>query len=635
MDRRTIGAFAIIALIIIATPYYMRWARGEDPLAPPPKPPTSPLDRTARDSAVDDATRVPASDHIADRRPSADAEPGDGAEKPLVEHADTSQPEVRTTVETDRFTAVLSSRGGRLVSMQLKDYEAPQGGPVELIPPGAGGLAVLLGDRDLSQVHFEPDRTTLTLSGGQQGDVVFTADVAGRRIEKRLRFQGDRYRMSVDLSQSGGGSERLGLLWDGPLAHTEEMTVRDPTYSKIMTLAGGEVESWDPERLRGEDVVPSGRITWVGVRTKYFTAAIIPREGRYELDLASAPEVQVVAFSDETGRELESLMASGRLQGVRAIRDSEFQGQQAFVLRLRSGVDPVGLAETLQQSLTTGAAIADNHLRAGIVPEATDKSAHYGVYVGPVTYQLLRAQNTGLDGEEREVGMDNFMDYGWAFFRPIMKPLTIIILRGFFALHEVIPNYGLVIIVFSILVKITVFPLTHKSLESAAKMQQLQPQMTALKEKYGDDQQKLNQEMMNLYKEQKINPLGGCLPMLLQMPILISLFNVFRSAIELRQAGFLLWITDLSQPDSTGIMLPLFGELHVLPLLMAVSTFLQSKMTMKDPKQAAMVYVMPVMMTFFFWNFASGLVLYWTMFNLLTLVQQRAMEMTKEALGNS
>jgi YidC/Oxa1 family membrane protein insertase len=135
---------------------------------------------------------------------------------------------------------------------------------------------------------------------------------------------------------------------------------------------------------------------------------------------------------------------------------------------------------------------------------------------------------------------------------------------------------------------------------------------------------------MKLYKEEKVNPLGGCLPMLPQMPILFALFNVFRGAIELRQAGFMLWMDDMSQPDR--LMIGGF-ELHVLPLLMGISSFLQSKMTMKDPKQAAMVYVMPVFMTWIFWSMSSGLVLYWTMFNVLTLLQQQVMEVTKSALA--
>ncbi|MBC9890596.1 MAG: membrane protein insertase YidC, partial [Opitutae bacterium] len=157
------------------------------------------------------------------------------------------------------------------------------------------------------------------------------------------------------------------------------------------------------------------------------------------------------------------------------------------------------------------------------------------------------------------------------------------------------------------------------SYESMAKMQQLQPKMAALREKYKNDNQRLSRETMKLYKEEGVNPLGGCLPMLLQMPIFFALYNVFSSTIELRQAPFVLWIDDLSQPDVIE-----FGgfELHVLPLLMAGSMFVQQKMTMKDPKHAFLVYLMPVFMIFIFWSISSGLVLYWTIFNVLSIGQQ-------------
>ena len=124
---------------------------------------------------------------------------------------------------------------------------------------------------------------------------------------------------------------------------------------------------------------------------------------------------------------------------------------------------------------------------------------------------------------------------------------------------------------------------------------------------------------MKLYREEGVNPLGGCLPLLLQMPIFIALYQVFSSAIQLRQSAWTLWIDDLSQPDTV----PVAGfDLHVLPLLMSAAMFFQSKMTMKDPKQAALVYVMPVVMVFIMWGFSSGLVLYWTVFNVLQIAQQ-------------
>ena len=150
-------------------------------------------------------------------------------------------------------------------------------------------------------------------------------------------------------------------------------------------------------------------------------------------------------------------------------------------------------------------------------------------------------------------------------------------------------------------------------------MQELQPKITALREKYKNDNQRLSRETMKLYKEEGVNPLSGCLPLLLQMPIFIALYNLFGKTIELRQAPFILWIQDLSLPDE--LLIGGFG-LHILPLLMAVSMLIQQKMTMKDPKQAVLVYMMPVLMIFIFWSMSSGLVLYWTIFNVLTIGQQ-------------
>jgi len=164
-----------------------------------------------------------------------------------------------------------------------------------------------------------------------------------------------------------------------------------------------------------------------------------------------------------------------------------------------------------------------------------------------------------------------------------------------------------------------VYPLTHKTYESTAKMQQLQPKIAALREKYGRDQQRLSKETMRLYKEEGVNPLGGCLPMVLQMPIFFALYNLFGRTIELRQAPFIWWIKDLSVPESVNLM---GFDLRVLPILMGLAMLVQQKMTMKDPKQAMLVYLMPAMMIFVFWRMSSGLVLYWTVFNVLTIGQQ-------------
>ena len=157
-----------------------------------------------------------------------------------------------------------------------------------------------------------------------------------------------------------------------------------------------------------------------------------------------------------------------------------------------------------------------------------------------------------------------------------------------------------------------------------SEMQYIQPLVAEIREKYKNDPQRMNKELMRIYKEHGINPLGGCLPTLLQMPLLFALFIVFRSTIQLRGQPFVLWITDLSSPDKLyfGVDLPLIGDnIHVLPIFMALTMIWQSRMTITDPKQKAMVYIMPVFMLFIFYSLPSGLNLYYSVFNVLSMVQ--------------
>ena len=160
-------------------------------------------------------------------------------------------------------------------------------------------------------------------------------------------------------------------------------------------------------------------------------------------------------------------------------------------------------------------------------------------------------------------------------------------------------------------------------------MQTLQPLMQEISEKYKNDPQKKQKETMKMYKDYGFNPLAGCVPMLLQMPLLFALFRVFRSTIELRQASFVWWIQDLSRPDTIAQLpfsIPLYGDtVNILPLFMGITMFIQQKMTMKDPKQKAMVYMMPVFLTLLFNTFPSGLNLYYALFNLLSIMQDKLM----------
>jgi len=228
-------------------------------------------------------------------------------------------------------------------------------------------------------------------------------------------------------------------------------------------------------------------------------------------------------------------------------------------------------------------------------------------YAGPKEYDRLVAL-----GESQE----DVMQFGfWGV-------ISVWLLKSMKLLHRVIPNYGVAIIIITILIKLIFWPIQAKSIRSMKEMQKFQPLMNKLREKYKDDPQRLNQEMMKLYKEHKINPFSGCLPMLVQIPVFFALYAMLRSAIELRGAHFL-WIKDLSQPDT---ILTLGGfPLNPLPLLMCVSMIWQMKTspTGGDPKQQQMMmFLMPVMMLWFMYSASSGLALYWTVQQLLSIGQQ-------------
>jgi YidC/Oxa1 family membrane protein insertase len=243
------------------------------------------------------------------------------------------------------------------------------------------------------------------------------------------------------------------------------------------------------------------------------------------------------------------------------------------------------------------------------------KSSRYELYLGPRDLGILKDFGKGLD---------QAINFGWTDI--IAKPL-LYLLRFF---DEYVHNYGVSIILLTVLVKALFWPLTHKSYKSMKEMQKLQPRMAKLREKHKGDKQKLNQEMMALYKTYKVNPMGGCLPMVIQIPVFFALFRVLGGCIELRHAPFMLWINDLSAPDrlfnfpfQIPFMSPPYG-IPVLTLLMGASMFLQQKMTPTpgDPMQAKIMMFLPLIFTFMFINFPSGLVLYWLVNNLLSIGQQ-------------
>ncbi|GAK87190.1 inner membrane protein translocase component YidC, long form [Vibrio ponticus] len=216
--------------------------------------------------------------------------------------------------------------------------------------------------------------------------------------------------------------------------------------------------------------------------------------------------------------------------------------------------------------------------------------------------------------------LDLVVDYGWLWF--IAKPLHWLLST----IHGFVGNWGVAIILLTFVVRGAMYPLTKAQYTSMAKMRMLQPKLQAMRERIGDDRQRMSQEMMELYKKEKVNPLGGCLPLLLQMPIFIALYWALMESVELRHSPFFGWIHDLSAQD----------PYYILPLLMGASMFLIQKMsptTVTDPMQQKIMTFMPVMFTFFFLFFPSGLVLYWLVSNIVTLIQQTLIYKSLEKKG--
>ena len=254
----------------------------------------------------------------------------------------------------------------------------------------------------------------------------------------------------------------------------------------------------------------------------------------------------------------------------------------------------------------------DETLETRLSTSWNGETVFYTLYVGPKDTDALNAVDPAFD---------RAIDFGWSHFiaRPLVSLLRL--------LYDVTGNYGIAIILLTVLVKLVFFPLSNKSFRSMSAMKKLQPQMERLREQYKDDRQKLNQEMMELYKRYEVNPLGGCLPMIVQLPVFIGLYQGLLYAIELRQAPFFGWIEDLSQPDRLGALAIPFVDppgIPVLTLLMGGSMVIQQMMmpTTGDPIQQKMMLLMPVIFTVMFINFPAGLVLYWLINNILSVAQQ-------------
>ena len=346
-----------------------------------------------------------------------------------------------------------------------------------------------------------------------------------------------------------------------------------------------------------------------------------PLEGILKAQLTNLPPKESTSYYSFIGG---SLLLNNKYEEIAAIdlkNEKSLSGQIAWMSYQEDYFMTAFVPEAESQANFTarnpGSGVFEQTWSTTIqpVPSGNPFSTRSTLYLGPRDLDLLKPVGNRLDLA---------IDFGW--FDIIAKPL--LYLLKFF--NQYVGNFGVAIILLTILIKILFWPLTHKSYKSMKEMQKIQPLMAKIREKYKDNREMMNKEMMSLYKTYKVNPMGGCLPMIIQIPVFFALFRILGNSIELRHAPFMLWINDLSAPDrlfhfpfTIPLMTPPTG-IPVLTLLMGASMFIQQKMTPTpgDPTQAKIMLLMPVIFTFMFINFPSGLVLYWLVNNVLSIGQQ-------------
>ncbi len=489
------------------------------------------------------------------------------------------------TLDTDVFRVVFSNRGGTVKSVKLKQH-LENGEPLEMInkhDENTTAFNLHMGNYEAKPLNIYFNMKKYKQNGNSIVEFSKDMDIPDSggetvplTIVKKYIFRPDEYLFELQIQMVNRDNNIIRLNNDnfaytlsfGPQIGPEfEKLDGRKEFRKYTTVSSRKKKNI--KMPRGKGVVEiDDRINWAAVSGKYFTVIGVPDATLYRTVFSNLPA------------------------------DGFEEGSQMFfsrpVLKTSNSIDT------------------------------------FRFYIGPKSGQILRSYNEAdrnsysISNLDLDMVLDSGAMLGW------LQKLLKVFLNFFYG---IIPNYGVAIILVTILVKIILFPLTHKSYESTSKMSGLTPKMNEIKEKYKNNPTKMNQEVAALYKKEGVNPLGGCLPMLLQMPIFIALYGLLNSYFELRGADFILpWITDLSSPDSiwnfAPVSIPVIGsDIRLLPILMIGTQILSSKImqtpeTANNAQMKMMTYMMPAMFLFILYDAPSGLLLYWTMTNVLTMIQQ-------------
>ena len=482
-------------------------------------------------------------------------------------------------IETDLLKIMISTKGGSIARWEMKNYSSWHdknyaGNPVQLIYRGQREATISYVNNDGKKVdsksmHFQFTNAerSYTLKGNESITITAVHELApGSAIVKTFTISGNSYACTVEVElqnmEQFMPQRTYDITWKGGLKFQEQNSVDESNTAIALTSVNGTIDEFDAtEYAQPTSVQSAGEIDFIATRTKYFVAAIIPQK----------KDPNAIAF----------------MEGVKEGAPNE------------GNLEKYSLAYR-------------NRYKGGVQKDA------FTIYIGPQIYDTLA--NYGL---EKAINFGTFYGVKW-----LVAPIgEYVILPTLSFLHTFISNYGIVIILFSLLMKIVLQPFSASQMKSMQKMKAVQPLLQKVQEKYKDDRTALSQETMKIYSEYGINPAGGCLPMLMQMPILISLWSVLSSWMDIRHEHFFGWISDLSAPDvilDLGFKLPLFqvDKISGLALLMAIAMFVQQKMTVTDPNQKSMVYIMPIMFLFMFSGFPSGLNVYYFVFTVLGILQQ-------------
>jgi YidC/Oxa1 family membrane protein insertase len=464
-------------------------------------------------------------------------------------------------IERPLFTATLSTRGAGLQSWELRSYDSgPRAGqrPIRLVGDDGQQLAALLTPFEELGLGSLADRN-FELDSNDGSTLAFRHESGGILVRKTYEFEPDGYSFALKLRVEN----RSGV------TVSPQFGVDWPAY----TMQGSDFKDQAVAALH-EGSVERHPLAQFGKPGFFSRTPEQTVELRREIDWAG---VDLAYFLSAIVPDQPAL-ANARFQVIEP-------GDSGLVQIFFDGVE---------------------------IPTGQSAERVYRVYLGPKEEDRLAALGSGL---LRAINLG----YSWVI------PLTRFFNWFLHALYSVIPNYGIAIVLLTILVRLVMAPLTAKQMRSMERMRALAPKLEELKKKHGDDRAKQSEAMMALYRKEGVNPLGGCLPMVLQIPVFIGLFYALQSSISLRHSPFFGWITDLSIPETLFTIPGLELPVRLLPILMGASMVVQQKMTpmQMDPAQAKMMLiVMPVMMTVMFYQFPSGLVLYWMVSNVIAISHQ-------------